>query len=135
MLSIETVSVTIDRPFSTVYDFLADPRNLVRWVDVLGAAHHPVAPMEWMFDRPAFHSEPIRVRFTPRNAFGVLDIHAYSGEALIHWAPVRAIDLGDATAVTFGLVHGAEWPASHSASERDWIEADLLTLKTLLEAT
>lgn len=135
MLSVETVSVTIDRAYATVYDFLAEPRNLVRWVDVLGPVHRAVAPMEWVFDRPAFHPGPIRLRFTPRNAFGVLDVHAYSGEVLIHWAPVRAIDLGAATAVTFGLVRGADWAASHNASERDWIEADLLTLKTLLEAT
>ena len=91
--------------------------------------------MEWVFERPAFYPGPITLHFTPRNAHGVLDVRAYSGEQLIYWAPARAIDLGEATAVTFGIVDSADWAAMRSASEREWVESDLLTLKTLLEAT
>ncbi len=136
MLSFETVQVVIERPYSVVYGFLADPRNLTQWIDVLGPVHHPAGPMEWVFDRPAFNQGPITVRFTPHNAHGVLDIRAFFEGRLIYWAPARAIDLGEATAVTLGLVSNLaeDQRDAHNVSEREWVEADLLTLKTLLEA-
>lgn len=137
MQSIETISVVIERPYAVVYKFLADPRNLPKWIDVLGPAYRPAAPMEWVFDKPSFHPGPIRVRFTEHNAYGVLDIRAYAGDEQIFWAPARAIDLGTSTAVTFGLVTDADFGQREAwkTSERQWVEADLLTLKTLLEAT
>ena len=64
-----TLSVRIDRDIRDVYDFVSLPENFPRWATGLGASIAKVNDA-WIAQTP--HG-PMTVRFTERNAFGVLD--------------------------------------------------------------
>lgn len=134
MFRAETISITISRAYETVYDFLATPANLFTWIDIMGTQARPVAPLEWVAERPNFIDRPVTIRFSPRNAYGVLDIAAFLDGQQIYDAPVRAIRNGDGTEVMLTLIGRWGQTPEVFASELEWLRADLLTLKSVLEA-
>ena len=86
MLKARTLTVLINRPIQDVYDFLVEPANLARWTLVgPGQAEPEEGPLVWSFDGP--HGL-VLVRFTPRNAFFVLDYSLQSGPHVLK----RAVD-------------------------------------------
>src|SRR3546814_9505175 len=64
-----TLGIGIDRPFDAVHDFLSAPENFPKWAAGLGQSIRK-ADDDWIAETP--HG-PVRVRFTDRNPFGVLD--------------------------------------------------------------
>ncbi|MPZ18125.1 MAG: SRPBCC family protein [Luteitalea sp.] len=76
----------------------------------------------------------MRVRFTERNAFGVLDHHVIppSGDAI--YVPVRVVANGSGSDITFTLFRRPDASDEEFARDADWVSRDLNTLKTLLES-
>jgi hypothetical protein len=132
---VETISVSISCPYETVYGFLADPANLFTWANVLGTKARPLAPLEWLAEEPAFTDKPITIRFTPRNAYGVLDITASADGLPLFWSPVRAFRNGEGTELTLCMLQRSDQSEESFRSELEWTRADLLTVKTLLESS
>ena len=94
------ISIGIDRPASTVYDFAADPLNLPRWAAGLAGS-----TLERDGERGFTQSPMGRVTFTfvPHNDFGVLDhnVTLPSGETVYN--PLRVITDGEGCEVVFTL--------------------------------
>jgi hypothetical protein len=64
-----TLSVRINRPFAAVYEFLVNPANWNQWAFGLGKSLRQ-SNGEWIADSDG---GIVKVRFTPRNDFGVID--------------------------------------------------------------
>lgn len=123
------ISVTIARDWRAVYAFLAAPENWQSWAAGLGSGLRRAGD-DWVAQSP---QGPIRIRFSPPNAFGVLDhvvIPEQGGE--IH-LPIRAIANGTGCEVLFTLfrLHGVD--DATFAADAQAVRRDLQTLKALLE--
>src|SRR5512139_1010493 len=93
------VSVSIERPPQDVYAFASDPANLPRWAAGLSRGIEEVDG-EWVADSPM---GKVKVRFVPRNAFGVLDhdVVLPTGESVHN--PMRVLPNGAGSEVVFTL--------------------------------
>jgi len=129
------ISIYIDRPFAPVYDFLLDPANLMRWMPSLGPMLRHVVDEEWVAENPDWPIGPLTMRFTPRNRYGVLDVAVSSASLGTMSVPCRLVPNGIGCEIIYLLRQSAGSTEDAFASEQEWLRSDLLTLKTLLEAT
>ena len=131
MLQARTLTVLIKRPTEEVYGFLVDPANLGRWTTVgPGRAAPEHGPLAWIYS--SARGETL-VRFTPPNEFFVLDYSVRMGSRTSHVASVRLIRNGNGTVLTHTSVQQPLVSDAAFASEAEWLQSDLLVLKTLLE--
>lgn len=133
MRRLETLSVSIARPYDVVYGFLASPRNLFSWASVMGTRYHAVAPLEWVAEAPTFIDKPVTLKFSPRNPYGVLDFSAHVDGEQIYAAAVRALRNEEGTELTVGLFMPAGSDEAMHRSDLEWMRTDLLVIKSLLE--
>ncbi len=127
MHDVQHISVYIARPPVEVYEFASDPRNLSRWAAGLARSDVRRDGDDWVADAPF---GTVRVRFVPRNSFGVMDhdvtlesgvtVHARRAKRRRQRARLHADPpVGDVRR-TF-------------ATDKAAVENDLKALKTLLE--
>jgi hypothetical protein len=125
-----TIGVSIDRGWREVYDFLSAPQSFARWASGLGSGLEQRGE-EWIAQGP---DGPIRIRFTPRNDFGVLDHVVVAASGAENVNPMRVMTNGTGSEVTFTLFRGPGTTAAQFSADADWVSRDLQTLKALLEA-
>lgn len=131
------LSIGIDRPLSEVAAFLAEPRNFPRWASGLADGLEPVADSprlpgeasEWLASTP---QGPLRIRFSPRNPFGVADHWVCLEDGRVVYVPLRAVANGDGCTVSLTLFRRPEMDDERFAADCDWVRRDLLTLRRLL---
>ena len=130
MHDVQHISVYIARPPAQVYEFASDPRNLPRWAAGLARAEVKRDGDEWIADAPF---GKVRVRFAQRNSFGVMDhdVKLESG-VTIHNA-MRVVPNGDGSEFVFTLIRQPGMSDAQFAKDKAAVEADLKTLKDLLE--
>ncbi|WP_198084524.1 SRPBCC family protein [Variovorax sp. E3] len=115
------------------YVLAADPKRLPDWAS--GLARSALVPHgdHWIVRTP--ESGDARMRFAPRNDFGVLD-HWVAPEGVPEvYLPFRVIGIApDACELQFTLLRQPHM--DDAAFERDagWIARDLRSLRSLLEA-
>lgn len=125
-----TISVPINRPASEVYQFASNPENLPRWVrsfciSVIRSGDN------WLLETP---TGLVGIRFVPQNDFGVLDhvVTLPDGRSILN--PLRVISNGEGSEVLFTLFQLGEMSPEQFAKDAQLVEADLQTLKAVLEA-
>jgi hypothetical protein len=131
------LSCFIACPPVEVYDFARDPRNLPRWAKGLAQSSvrrdTRVGEEEdaWIVDAPFGRA---RIRFAPRNPFGVLDhdVVMEDSGAVFH-NPMRVIARGEGSEFIFTLMRQPGMSDAELGRDRVAVETDLLTLKQLLE--
>ncbi len=126
------VRVHIARPMEVVYAFASNPVNLPRWA--AGLARSEVEPDVdgwWIAQAPMGR---VRVRFARPNPDGVMDhdVELQSGEVVHN--RLRVAREEDGSTVTFILVRPPEMTQQQFDDDRRAVEADLASLKRLLEA-
>ena len=128
---VEHISIGIEHPFAAVYDFLAAPENFPKWAEGLGKTFRHVGGLDWQVDTPL---GSMRVRFSPRNAYGVADHALYpdGGEPMDN--PLRVIRNGTGSEVTFTLLQRPGMTDEQFRVDADWVRKDLAALKALLES-
>jgi hypothetical protein len=124
------LSVSVDRAPGEVYEFASDPVNLPRWASGLARAEVRKAGDEWIADAPMGR---VRVRFAPRNAFGVMDHDVTLESGVTVHNAMRVVPNGEGSEFVFTLIRRAGMSDAEFAKDRATIEKDLHTLKTLLE--
>jgi hypothetical protein len=122
-----TVTVAIDRPLQRVYEFLADPANLTRWTQIPAREWQQVSNHVWQVGGT-------RIRFTPSNRFGILDVAIESAQFGAQALPARVYANGGGCEVAITLFQQEGMSTELFSSECAWIEADLQVLKTYLES-
>jgi hypothetical protein len=123
------LSISIQRPWQTVYEYAANPANLPKWATGLGSAIRKIGS-EWEADSPMGR---VRIRFAAPNGFGILDhdVVLESGETVHN--PMRVIPNGGAAEVVFTLFRRPAMSEAQFAADGEWIAKDLRKLKAILE--
>jgi uncharacterized protein YndB with AHSA1/START domain len=124
------LSVSVDRPPADVYAFVRDPANLPRWSTGVGSSVVR-EDGEWFVETPAGRA---RIRFAPRNAFGVLDHDVLTPEGEEVHVPLRVVADGAGSEVVFTLRPAAGGGEADLERDAALVAADLARLKRVLEA-
>jgi hypothetical protein len=125
-----TLSVSIDRDWREVYDFASVPQNFARWAAGLGRRFEK-AGEDWSAEDP--QGRPLRIRFTPPNAFGVLD-HDVVSAAGDSRNPMRVVANGTGAEVLFTVLRTPGMTDEMFGADAAAVQRDLETLKRLLES-
>ena len=130
MLETRTITVGVRRAAAEVYDFAADPANLPKWAGGLGAGVERSGD-GWIVQSP---QGPARLRFAPRNAFGVLDHYVSPAPGVEVYVAMRVVANGEGSEVIFTLFRQREMSDAQFAEDAALVRRDLDALRDLLEA-
>jgi len=124
------LSVYINRDAGYVYNFACVPENFSLWASGLGKSLKQVNG-EWVAEGP---KGPVKVKFTKRNDFGVLDHWVSPMPGLQIYIPLRVIPNGSGCEVILTLFRLQDMSDEKFAADAEWVMRDLSTLKNLLES-
>jgi hypothetical protein len=124
-----TLSVRINRPFAAVYEFLVNPANWNQWAFGLGKSLRQ-SNGGWIADSDG---GIVKVRFTPRNDFGVVDHTVIRPAGAQIYVPMRLIRNGTGCELLFTLFREPGMTDERYNSDTTFVQRDLNGLKELLE--
>jgi hypothetical protein len=130
MLTAKTLHISINRPCSEAYDFLSQPENFPKWAKGLSDSLHP-DDGSWVADTA---QGKIRIRFSPMNAFGVLDHWVTLPDGTVVYVPLRVLANQGGVEVVFTLFRQPAMDDATFARDAALVMADLQALKRLLES-
>lgn len=128
-LESRTITVRIARAWQDVYDFTSAPENFPRWASGAAKSLKRVNG-EWIAEAP---EGPVKLRFTERNSYGILDHHVVIRPGADIYIPMRVIANGAGSEVLFTLFRLPEMTDETFRRDAEWVERDLRALKALLE--
>ncbi|MCE8425579.1 MAG: hypothetical protein J5U17_07355 [Candidatus Methanoperedens sp.] len=123
------ISVSIDRPANTVYEFASNPENLPKWAAGLGDSIKNVEG-DWIAESPMGR---IKVKFADKNKFGVLDHDVTLPSGVKFYNPMRVFPNNDGSEIIFTLYRQPDMSDQMFAEDTNAVTKDLRKLKTLLE--
>ena len=123
------LSVSIERSAAEVYEFASDPENLPQWAGRLSGSIKKI-DQEWIAEAPM---GTVKVKFTERNKFGVLDHEVTLASGIKFYNPMRILPNNDGSEVVFTLYRQADMSDNKFADDADSVQKDLDQLKKLLE--
>jgi len=130
MLNSRTITCSINRPPSEVYTFASNPENLPQWVRSFCLSVKKSGD-EWQMETPTGW---VGFCFVPANEFGVLDhvVTLPDGQSILN--PMRVVANGDGCEIMFTLFQLPEMDDQKFVEDAGMVEADLKTLKSVLES-
>lgn len=130
MLQSKTLSIQIRRDYAEVYEFLATPRNLLKWSPGMGPGFDLISGTEWMIERA---EGPIVITFAERNAYGILDhvLTPVGGQS--HIVRMRVFPNGAGAEVVYTMFQHEGVSDEQFASDAEWALSDFGALQSLLE--
>jgi len=126
------ISLYIDCPVAQVYDFASDPGNLPRWAAGLARSDIYKQGDVWIAEAPFGN---VKIKFSPRNDFGVMDHDVELDSGLVVHNPMRVLPNGEGSEFVFTLLRQPNMSDAQFEDDKRSVEKDLLTLKTLLEGS
>jgi hypothetical protein len=129
MLTAQTVSVSINRPFEEAYEFAHQPANFSLWAVGMGADLRPGMGGIWLAETPQGAAE---ITFTPRNEHGVLDHTVRLPQGRVY-VPLRIVKNEGGCEVMLTVFRQEQMSDMQFNSDLDAVTRDLATLKSLLE--
>lgn len=124
------IHVSIDAPWTSVYDFAHRPENMSRWAAGLASGLTPDGE-EWVASGGGLGSA--RVRFVPPNIFGVIDHQVTMADGTVVHNAFRVVPNGDGAEVMFTLLRQPEMDDAAFEADAAAVQQDLQMLKTLME--
>jgi hypothetical protein len=124
-----TLSVRINQPFARAYEYLLNPANWNQWAFGLGKSLRQFLG-EWIADSDG---GVVKVRFTPRNDFGVVDHTVIQPSGSRIYVPMRLIINGNGCELFFTIFREPEMTDEHFNSDANFVQRDLDALKQLLD--
>jgi hypothetical protein len=124
-----TVSVRVNRPFAEVYEFLVKSENWNQWATGLGKSITKTQE-GWVAETA---QGQIKVRFTPRNDFGVVDHYVVRKTGPEVYVPMRLIMNGEGCELLFTLFREPGMNDERYAGDLEFVKRDLNGLKDGLE--
>jgi hypothetical protein len=125
------LSISINRNAKDVYDFVCVPENFSLWASGIGKSLKKVNG-EWIAETP---QGPMKVRFTARNEFGILDHWVSLKPGVQVYIPMRVIANGNGSELIFTLFRLPDMSDEQFSADAEWVMRDLTSLKNLLEAS
>lgn len=130
MLPARTYSISIRREWQSLYERIWRPEIFPKWASGLSDSDLRQDGDAWLADAP---DGPIRIRFTPHNAFGVMDHIVDTGDGAPIVVPLRVIPNGDGAEVMLTLFRQPGMDDERFSADAKWINRDLKALKALAE--
>ncbi|MET3663953.1 SRPBCC family protein [Caulobacter sp. 1776] len=125
------ISIRIHRPAAEVYAFTREPESFAKWAAGLASGLERDGE-HWIAHGPG---GDVTVRFSPENAYGVLDHWVTLPDGTELYMPLRVVANGEGAEVGMTLYRPATM-YDDAAFDRDAaaVARDLAKLKALLEA-
>jgi hypothetical protein len=129
MMNSQTITCSINRPPSLVYEFASNPENLPQWVRSFCLSVRKSGD-EWQMETP---SGWVGIQFVPANDFGVLDhvVTLPDGQSILN--SMRVVANGEGSEVMFTLFQLPGMSDEQFAKDAGMVEADLWSLKAVLD--
>lgn len=128
---VKNISVTINQPAQKVYEFTSNPENLSLWAAGLSSSTLKKSGGNWIAKSPM---GTVRINFSPRNAFGVMDHDVTLPSGEINHNPFRVISNGNGSEVIFTLFHLPRMSDEEFKDDSEMVFKDLKKLKQILES-
>lgn len=123
------LSVSIARDVAEAYELLRKPESFSKWATGLGTLKK--SGKDWVAETP---DGPMTVRFSERNAFGVLDHWVFPTPGQAIYIPLRVVRNGTGCELILTLFRLPEMTGEKFAADADWVMRDLQSAKDLLES-
>jgi len=123
------LSIAINRVAAEAYEFLSAPENFPRWASGLAGSLRQVGE-DWIAETPEGRA---LVRFSERNAYGVLDHSVTLPRGVTLYVPLRVVPKGDGCEVVLTLFRRPGMSDESFAADAEWVMRDLGTAKRILE--
>lgn len=130
MLPARTYSVTINQEWQALYDRIWQPAFFQQWASGLAESGLREEDGQWLADG---QDGPIRIRFTPHNAHGVMDHFVDQGDGSEIYIPLRIVQNGAGAEVMLTLFRQPDMDDDRFAGDIKWVNRDLKALKSLIE--
>ncbi len=137
---VRTLSINVERHFDDVAAFLAEPLNFSVWATGLSEGLAPgtqgsgAAPDEWIAEAPPGGDGNVFIRFSPPNTFGIADHWVRLPDGSVVYVPLRVVRNGAGTTVSLTLFQQSNMDDAQFEADAEWVQRDLVKLKTVLEA-
>ncbi|SCB43436.1 polyketide cyclase [Rhizobium multihospitium] len=128
-MSAKIVHVSIARDWREVYDYASRPENMPFWASGLASGLTQDGD-DWIAEGMLGTA---RVRFAPRNDFGVIDHWVTLESDLQVYNALRVAPNGDGCEVMFTVLQLPGMDAAQFAADAAHVMGDLETLKQLME--
>ena len=126
---VRRLSIAIDRAAAEAYEFLSAPENFPQWATGL-AGSLSKAGDDWIADTPEGRA---MVRFSERNAYGVLDHSVTLPRGVTVYVPLRVVPKGEGCELVLTLFRRPGMSDEHFAADAEWVMRDLSAAKRVLE--
>lgn len=130
MHEVKHISIYIDCNPSDVYEFATSPKNLPRWAAGLASSEVKKEGDSWVAEAPF---GKVKIRFTEKNSFGVMDHDVELDSGVVVHNPMRVVANGDGSEFIFTLLRQSGMSEEQFAEDAGAVEKDLRTLKEFLE--
>ena len=129
LLKSKTVSVSINCNPKKVYEFVSKPENLPKWAKMFCRSIKK-SNGKWIAETP---QGPVKVRFTGKNNFGVLDHYVNPGPGVEVFVPMRVVPNASGSEVLFTVYQPGDMSDEKNAEEIGWVKQDLNNVKSIME--
>jgi hypothetical protein len=126
---IRKLSVVIEREAGEAYEFLSLPENFPKWATGLGDSLRR-AGGEWIAETA---QGEVRVCFSERNSFGVLDHSVTLPQGISVYVPLRVRQRERGCELELTLYRQPGVSDEKFAADAEWVLRDLQTAKQILE--
>ena len=123
------LAVRIKRSAAEAYEFLSLPENVPKWASGLGASLRRNGD-DWVVETS---EGPATVRFSERNAYGVLDHQIRLPRGAAVYVPLRVVANGAGCDLVLTLFRRPEMTEAQFAADAEWFMRDLEAARRLLE--
>jgi hypothetical protein len=130
MFPAKHLSISIDSTTEKVYELASNAENLPKWAAGLSNSTITKVGDEWETDSPL---GKVRVRFAPKNNFGVMDHDVIFPSGEINHNPFRVLKNDMGSEVVFTLYRLPRMSDDDYQRDIDFIQNDLKKLKIILE--
>lgn len=131
MLSSRIFSISIDRNWRDLYEAVWRPQDFTKWASGLAEGQMQQVGDAWQAQGP---DGPVKISFSPHNAFGVMDHDVEVAPGIVVHVPLRIIANGDGTDVQLTLFRQPAMSDERFAADAALVERDLRALKKLAES-
>jgi len=127
MLPARSFSISIRHDWRALYEQIWRPEYFPNWAAGLADSElHPDGDT-WLADGS------IRIRFTPHNAFGVMDHWVDTGTGPAIHVPLRVVENGEGAEVILTLYRQPDMDEERFSADIKLVNRDLRALKNLIE--
>ncbi|MGH7381790.1 MAG: SRPBCC family protein [Candidatus Methylomirabilales bacterium] len=129
LLKSRTLSVSINCDPKKLYEFVSKPENLPKWAKMFCRSIKK-SKGEWIVETP---QGPVKVKFSKRNDFGILDHYVSPSPGVEVFVPMRVVPNGSGSEVLFTLFQPVGMSDEKHAEDIRWVEQDLRNVRSIGE--